>query len=496
MFSQAWNSFKSSVLSPSSSFTSIFTNDDTQLEQKDKEAVEAEHSLVPSMRLVNDDNESSLSVVTNGSYCDNCYEHLNPSNTKLQRREQKEEAFVRRIDDMLPTVNTHSENPNFVSKRISSDMMVSSAHIPLKRQYSSSNVDNSNVAYQDQESLKRCRIDKDQASFKQGDLFANQLDKDEVHNNECTSFEEPYKQEHQSEHTDSIITHNNNFDDNSDIDTKLKDKGSSNIVDPDSVTHDSSIRASPEKIKRPIRKCQQKPDSKRINSDGSLCTSTAQSDKLSLKKEKKKRTVLKNKQISNNQYFYCPYKGCHTRKNNMPSNLYIHIRKKHYSQFPSLTRGARHIFKTPTDQVIDFKDERVRNLLDPGDPINIFFRRNEEKYRKTCFFCPYMECIAKFQIQLKLFEHIQKLHDPEFDIPPFDSNEEYVFTHPQSGRILLFDEASRKTVSEGQSIMLAIEEKEQNIATVSSSDSCSSSSSSSSSSSDEQTDKKVVWVID
>ncbi|KAG2226116.1 hypothetical protein INT45_011733 [Circinella minor] len=236
----------------------MFTDEDTQPEQKEEVSVK-----VPSMKLINNDNESSLSVVMNGSYCDNCYERLNPNNTELQRREQKEGTSIRRINDMLPTVNTHCEKSDFAAEDMSSGMMISSAHIPLKRQNSSNNVSNNNVVYHDQESLKRCRTEEKQACFDQGDLYVNQPVKGillyEVHNNVCTPFEKPYEQEH----TDSIVTHNNNFDDNSDIDTKLKDK-----VDHDS---NSSIEAGPEKRKLPIRNCQQvESDSKEIYSDALL----------------------------------------------------------------------------------------------------------------------------------------------------------------------------------------------------------------------------------
>ncbi|KAI7847705.1 hypothetical protein BDC45DRAFT_525308 [Circinella umbellata] len=160
------------------------------------------------------------------------------------------------------------------------------------------------------------------------------------------------------------------------------------------------------------------------------------------------------------QRYYCPYKDCRTSINNRADHLYRHIRTKHYQKFPLLPVGGHkeYVFRTSRDQILDFRKESSRDMLNQGEPIlNATFKDIK------LFHCPYIGCTSNvFTAYSNTFVHIKKCHNPDLVIPSTMANCEYVFRHPTSREIMTFDDvSSRKTLSKTQQLIIGIKDQDE-----------------------------------
>ncbi|KAI9248876.1 hypothetical protein BDA99DRAFT_227427 [Phascolomyces articulosus] len=156
---------------------------------------------------------------------------------------------------------------------------------------------------------------------------------------------------------------------------------------------------------------------------------------------------LKNKKV----LYYCPYQGCDYSPR-FSTSVYRHIREKHYPAFPKFTVPGKKVFKTTTNQIIDFT-ENTRNLLKSGDPLLV---ENIIASAKR-YYCPYRACSFVSRCKRSMvIKHIRMRHFPELQHMYMGGR---VTMKTTSGKIIDFAESSKSLLSDGEVILVHVKQE-------------------------------------
>ncbi|KAI9258951.1 hypothetical protein BDA99DRAFT_105122 [Phascolomyces articulosus] len=182
-----------------------------------------------------------------------------------------------------------------------------------------------------------------------------------------------------------------------------------------------------------------------IHFDESSCDTLNNDDKLNVQVISNEGQKNETKKKTGKQRYYCPYKNCNITLSRACS-LYRHIRVKHYKGLGVMVSGynVQQVFQTSRGEILDFENENICNMLEPGEPICHQHIVSGKEFISTLLYCPYNKCSSPaFLSQKSLYQHIQKCHDPNLAIPD-NLSLEYVFKHPDTGETRKFSDGKRK----------------------------------------------------
>ncbi|KAI8150278.1 hypothetical protein BJV82DRAFT_15588 [Fennellomyces sp. T-0311] len=182
-------------------------------------------------------------------------------------------------------------------------------------------------------------------------------------------------------------------------------------------------------IRSSTRRCKTS-DGKEINFNSESCRDMLKPD-----------DVIIIEDLNRIDNFYCPYEGC-LNSYVVISNLYVHIRREHYPDFPKLIQGR--VPKTSHGDVIDWKSEGCRNMLKLGEKMVFDAEECELSY------CPYKGCSVNCKSRISFVKHIRKYHCT--DCPGLTSATR-IYKTPNGDILELDKESCRDTLDHGDTII-------------------------------------------